>query len=50
MLNGPKLLHDILNELLETWRTICSRDMEVLFMSRDLYTQKIVSFFSNTTQ
>jgi hypothetical protein len=50
MLYRPKLLHDILNELLEPRRTISSRDVQVLFMSRDLHTQKIVSFLLQAQQ
>ena len=39
MLYRPKLLYDILNELFEPGCTISSRDVQVLFVSRDLYIQ-----------
>lgn len=40
MLYRPKLLHDILNELLEPRCTISSRDVQVLFVGRDLLHNK----------
>ena len=40
MLYRSKLLHDILNEFLEPRCTISSRDVQVLFVGRDLYIQK----------
>ena len=38
MLDRPKLLHNILNELLEPRCAISGRDVQVLFVGRDLYT------------
>jgi len=50
MLYRPKLLHDIFNELLEPRRTISSRDVQVLFVSRDLLHNRkhFKLIFSNT--